>query len=98
MVRMTKDAATVGIGGPYRGRVSAAGFTLAGMSLRTVIELAGNCAVVAETGGDIERQAVVVRVYLGDTLTLIMPPDVADALADALADTENPVKLWPNYH
>lgn len=68
---------------------------LAGMSLRTVIELAGNCSVVAESGPDIDRQSVVIKVYLGDALVLQLPPDVADALADALADTE-PVITWPS--
>lgn len=96
MVRMTKVAGTVGICEPYRGRLSAAGFIVPGMSLRTTIELAGNCSIVAETGQDIGRGAPTVTVYLGDTLIIRMPPDVADALADALADTA-PV-MWPATH
>jgi hypothetical protein len=63
------------------------------MSLRTVIELAGNCSVVAEAGRDIGSNTPTVVVYLGDALIVRMPPDVADALADALADTA-PI-MWP---
>ena len=73
--------------------MSAGGFIVPGMSLRTVIELSGNCSVVAESGRDIGSDAPTVVVYLGDTLVIRLPPDVADALADALADTA-PI-MWP---
>jgi hypothetical protein len=54
----------------------------------THLTLDGAAAVAAETGKNPETHEQRVRVYLGDSLIITMPVDVADALGDALADAD----------
>lgn len=64
------------------------------MPLKTVVEVAGNAAIVAEVCRDIDTQTVVIRVYIGESLVLQLSPKMADDLADAVTDLE-PVVYWP---
>jgi hypothetical protein len=57
------------------------------VTVRTVIELTGTPIVTAEPDREIGLDnAPTVRVYLGESLTLVLSQHIADQLGDALAD------------
>lgn len=57
--------------------------------LVTHLRLDGQAAVTADVQRDIDTGQDLVRVYLGEALTVTMPVSVADALGDALCDAED---------
>jgi hypothetical protein len=58
--------------------------------MQTVIELVGEPTVTGAPANDVggERR---VRVYFGEALVLVLTPDTADQLGDALADAASAV-------
>lgn len=60
----------------------------------THITLDGSAAVTADATRDLDTRQDLVRVYLGEALTITMPMAVADALGDALASAHDAVQ-WP---
>ena len=66
-----------------------------GRMLRTRVVLDGFPVVTADLDrADIDRAGERVRVYLGESLTLDMPPETAEQLADALLDTLARSAVW----
>lgn len=63
--------------------------------LVTHVTLDGTAAVTADATQDLDTKQDLVRVYLGEALTITMPADLADALGDALAAAGDAVQQWP---
>lgn len=61
--------------------------------LITHLTIAGDAAIIAEDGTDLDSGIRSVRLYLGDAITITMPVNVADAVGDALADVDSVVTL-----
>ena len=63
----------------------------------THITLDGTAAVTADAARDLDTRQDLVRVYLGESLTITMSMAVADALGDALAAAYDAVQApgWP---
>jgi hypothetical protein len=60
----------------------------------THIRLDGSAAVTADSTRDLDSGQDLVRVYLGEALTITLPLALADALGDALAAAHDAVQ-WP---